>query len=187
MSLPVDLYNVACDLVTQPPPPTLREILNAYRSKGDGDREMLLALLNAKSAEQTNHTTRSALCQRLIEGQQPDPSMEGHYYPSPAATRYSPPLDERSITHPRHDRRQSRRHTSPYSRHSPQSPHRRLPSPYSSASSSDSSIPDSPISGRANMSIGSLLSSSGSDQPSGLSLKHLSEAAEERTQRRDYP
>ncbi|KAG6834766.1 hypothetical protein H0H93_007549 [Arthromyces matolae] len=35
----------------QPPPPTLREILTAYRSKGDGDRDMLLAMLNAKTAE----------------------------------------------------------------------------------------------------------------------------------------
>ncbi|EEB87084.1 hypothetical protein MPER_15722, partial [Moniliophthora perniciosa FA553] len=34
-----------------PPPPTLREILTAYRTKGDGDREMLLAMLNAKTAE----------------------------------------------------------------------------------------------------------------------------------------
>ena len=35
----------------KPPPPTLREILGAYRSRGDGDREMLMAMLHAKSAE----------------------------------------------------------------------------------------------------------------------------------------
>ena len=35
----------------QPPPPTLREILEAYKARGDGDREMLLAMLNAKSSE----------------------------------------------------------------------------------------------------------------------------------------
>lgn len=35
----------------QAPPPSLREILGAYKSKGDGDREMLIAMLNAKSAE----------------------------------------------------------------------------------------------------------------------------------------
>ena len=35
----------------QPPPPSLREILAAYRTKGDGDRDMLLAMLNAKTAE----------------------------------------------------------------------------------------------------------------------------------------
>ena len=35
----------------QPPAPSLREVLGAYRLKGDGDREMLLAILNAKAAE----------------------------------------------------------------------------------------------------------------------------------------
>ncbi|TFY57160.1 hypothetical protein EVJ58_g7191 [Rhodofomes roseus] len=35
----------------QSPPPNLREILDAYRAKGDGDRDMLIAMLNAKSAE----------------------------------------------------------------------------------------------------------------------------------------
>lgn len=37
--------------MSQPPPPTLREILEAYKARGDGDREMLLAMLNAKSSE----------------------------------------------------------------------------------------------------------------------------------------
>ena len=35
----------------QSPPPSLREILSAYRTKGDGDRDMLLAMLSAKTAE----------------------------------------------------------------------------------------------------------------------------------------
>lgn len=30
----------------------MNDILGAYRAKGDGDREMLLALLNAKTAEE---------------------------------------------------------------------------------------------------------------------------------------
>ncbi|KAF8759137.1 hypothetical protein RHS01_02704 [Rhizoctonia solani] len=37
--------------LSQSPPPTIREILGAYSAKGEGDREMLVALLNAKSAE----------------------------------------------------------------------------------------------------------------------------------------
>ena len=37
--------------VNQVPPPSLREILGAYKSRGDGDRDMLIAMLNAKSAE----------------------------------------------------------------------------------------------------------------------------------------
>lgn len=35
----------------QPAPPSLREILTAYRTRGDGDRDMLLAMLSAKTAE----------------------------------------------------------------------------------------------------------------------------------------
>ncbi|RXW16588.1 hypothetical protein EST38_g9262 [Candolleomyces aberdarensis] len=38
-------------VLDQAPPPSLREILSAYRAKGDGDRDMLLAMLNAKTAE----------------------------------------------------------------------------------------------------------------------------------------
>ncbi|THH23111.1 hypothetical protein EUX98_g8066 [Antrodiella citrinella] len=38
-------------VLDQPPPPSLREILGAYKAKGDGDREMLISMLNAKSAE----------------------------------------------------------------------------------------------------------------------------------------
>jgi hypothetical protein len=38
-------------LPLQAPPPSLRDILAAYKSRGDGDRDMLIAMLNAKSAE----------------------------------------------------------------------------------------------------------------------------------------
>ncbi|KAG8798610.1 hypothetical protein FRC17_007375, partial [Serendipita sp. 399] len=41
----------AIDAFEQAPAPSLREVLGAYRLKGDGDREMLLAVLNAKAAE----------------------------------------------------------------------------------------------------------------------------------------
>ncbi len=49
MSLPN--HPLLCVLVYYPPSPTLREILDAYKAKGDGDRDMLLAMLNAKSSE----------------------------------------------------------------------------------------------------------------------------------------
>ncbi|EDR16050.1 uncharacterized protein LACBIDRAFT_301745 [Laccaria bicolor S238N-H82] len=45
------MISSAKSILDQAPPPTLREILGAYRSKGDGDRDMLLAMLNAKAAE----------------------------------------------------------------------------------------------------------------------------------------
>ncbi|KAG5652281.1 hypothetical protein H0H81_005541 [Sphagnurus paluster] len=49
----------AFSVLEQPTPPTLREILSAYRAKGDGDRDMLLAMLNAKTAEdQPEHFPR---------------------------------------------------------------------------------------------------------------------------------
>ena len=35
----------------QPSPPSLRELLEAYSQKGNGDRELLLAMLSAKSSE----------------------------------------------------------------------------------------------------------------------------------------
>ncbi|KAF8235896.1 hypothetical protein L208DRAFT_1254752 [Tricholoma matsutake] len=38
-------------VLKQSPPPSLHEILIAYRSKADSDRDMLLAMLKAKSAE----------------------------------------------------------------------------------------------------------------------------------------
>ena len=45
------LYSGSSPTHPQPPPPSLREILTAYRTKGDGDRDMLLAMLSAKTAE----------------------------------------------------------------------------------------------------------------------------------------
>ena len=35
----------------QPLPPSVKEILLAYTAKGDGDRDVLLAILQAKTAE----------------------------------------------------------------------------------------------------------------------------------------
>lgn len=38
-------------ILQQPSPPSLRELLEAYSVKGNGDRELLLAMLSAKSSE----------------------------------------------------------------------------------------------------------------------------------------
>jgi hypothetical protein len=43
----------------QAPPPTLRDILGAYKARGDGDRDMLIAMLNAKSAEDQVRSPRN--------------------------------------------------------------------------------------------------------------------------------
>ncbi|KAF6766216.1 hypothetical protein DFP72DRAFT_865912 [Ephemerocybe angulata] len=70
MSLTDDLRHVlatAHAVLDQPPPPSLREILTAYRSKGDGDREMLLAMLNAKTAEDQRLSSVASLQRSLLE------------------------------------------------------------------------------------------------------------------------
>lgn len=56
------LIDASRSLLDQPPPPTLRDILTAYKTKGDGDRDMLLAMLNAKSAEDQVRTFLLFVC-----------------------------------------------------------------------------------------------------------------------------
>ncbi|KAF8744325.1 hypothetical protein RHS02_02025, partial [Rhizoctonia solani] len=55
--------------LSQSPPPTIREILGAYSAKGEGDREMLVALLNAKSAEDQRIAAMATLQQTVIQMQ----------------------------------------------------------------------------------------------------------------------
>jgi len=63
----------------QPPPPSLREILAAYRSRGDGDREMLLALLNAKTAEDQRLSSIVSLHRAMLEIYQSSSPPEPHH------------------------------------------------------------------------------------------------------------
>ncbi|CAE6433219.1 unnamed protein product [Rhizoctonia solani] len=55
--------------LSQTAPPSLREILSAYNSKGEGDREMLIALLNAKSAEDQRLASLATLHQTVLQMQ----------------------------------------------------------------------------------------------------------------------
>ncbi|CAE6433509.1 unnamed protein product [Rhizoctonia solani] len=55
--------------LSQAPPPSLREILTAYNSKGEGDRDMLVALLNAKSAEDQRLASLATLHQTVLQMQ----------------------------------------------------------------------------------------------------------------------
>ncbi|GJJ09457.1 hypothetical protein Clacol_003680 [Clathrus columnatus] len=79
----VQLSTSAWHVLEQPPPPTLREILNAYKSKGDGDREMLLAMLNAKSSEDQRIAAIATLHHKLLEH---PTSQETHQVSSPSYT-----------------------------------------------------------------------------------------------------
>ncbi|KAI0662550.1 hypothetical protein C8Q70DRAFT_1051178 [Cubamyces menziesii] len=54
-------------VLEQPPPPSLREILEAYKARGDGDREMLLAMLNAKSAEDQRLASIATLHRTMLD------------------------------------------------------------------------------------------------------------------------
>ncbi|KAF9474308.1 hypothetical protein BDN70DRAFT_936768 [Pholiota conissans] len=81
------LISSAHAALEQPPPPSLREILTAYRTKGDGDRDMLLAMLNAKTAEDQRLTSATSLHRTLLEIYQysPPPVSENHLYSSRSA------------------------------------------------------------------------------------------------------
>ncbi|KAJ3490515.1 hypothetical protein NLI96_g1394 [Meripilus lineatus] len=105
---------------SQPPPPSLREILGAYRAKGDGDRDMLLAMLNAKSAEDQRLASVASLHRTMLEMYRSPVSalaphsQDAHQYsqqqqfPSPPTTSYhhSPPLQSHthSVSYPQANR-----------------------------------------------------------------------------------
>lgn len=165
------LLNSSWNLIEQSPPPSLREILGAYKAKGDGDRDMLLAMLNAKSAEDQRLAAVASLHRTLLDLSSlhhatPSASSQPLFPPSSynRNSRYTPyPAD---LHVPRHPPRDSQYHSQPLakrrrSRSPPShidarpSSHDFPPSPYSSSRSGSEEY--SPRS-RASMAIGSLLS-----------------------------
>ncbi|KAK7064522.1 hypothetical protein R3P38DRAFT_3339788 [Favolaschia claudopus] len=84
----------ASSILDQPPPPTLRDILGAYKANGDGDRDMLLAMLNAKAAEDQRLASIAALHRSMLEVYQTQPlEMNGsHHHHYPPKYTPSPPL-----------------------------------------------------------------------------------------------
>ncbi|KAJ7139783.1 hypothetical protein C8R44DRAFT_312998 [Mycena epipterygia] len=85
----------ASSVLDQAPPPSLRDILGAYKANGDGDRDMLLAMLNAKTAEDQRLASMAALHRTMLEVYQSPPlHLNGsHHYSTPKFTQ-SPPLRE---------------------------------------------------------------------------------------------
>ncbi|KAF7789217.1 hypothetical protein EIP86_000158 [Pleurotus ostreatoroseus] len=163
----------------QRPPPTMNDILGAYRAKGDGDREMLLALLNAKTAEENRVAAITALHRTLLDlyngpGVSPAESAprvrteSQCAFPSPPSSSYhqSPLVDTQG---PRPRRRKSSSPSAyssedslspqPRKRHrsrSPLSRDRRVRVSYEHAPSLESSFPPSPYSSASSQSsIGS--------------------------------
>ncbi|KAG1716355.1 hypothetical protein ID866_839 [Astraeus odoratus] len=161
-------------VLEQTPPPTLREILAAYKAKGDGDRDTLLAMLNAKTAEDQRLAAVASLHRTLLELSAfdpkhtlssqplPAPSYFDHnprYSPYPSTTRHHPlARDSHHQAQPASKRRRSSRSPSSHPETRPSYPpsHDFPPSPYSSSRSASEEY--SPRS-RASMAIGSLLSS----------------------------
>lgn len=161
------------NIIEQSPPPSLRDILGAYKAKGDGDRDMLLAMLNAKSAEDQrlaavaslhrtlldlsslDHTAPSNSSQSLLPPSSYDRSSRYAPYPTDIHVSRYPPRDSQYRLQPSAKRRRSSRSPPSHSDARP-SPRDFPPSPYSSSRSGSEEY--SPRS-RASMAIGSLLSS----------------------------
>ncbi|KAI0067744.1 hypothetical protein BV25DRAFT_1819163 [Artomyces pyxidatus] len=170
-------------VLDQPPPPSLREILGAYRTRGDGDREMLMAMLNAKSAEDQRIASVASLHRSMLEYYQAPPPRQpsayespyptvldapmqynGGYYPPPTTSHHPPSRsphhskDARQSNSPRKRPRTSESPSTSYNTiptsHVPSSPPNAPSSPYSSTRSD--SAGRSPRS-RDAMAIGSLL------------------------------
>ncbi|KAH7104110.1 hypothetical protein BKA62DRAFT_635102, partial [Auriculariales sp. MPI-PUGE-AT-0066] len=61
------ILNSTWTSLQQPTTPSLREVLGAYNAKGTGDRDMLLALLNAKSAEDNRIAATTTLQNTMLQ------------------------------------------------------------------------------------------------------------------------
>ncbi|KAG8919611.1 hypothetical protein FRC03_008331 [Tulasnella sp. 419] len=64
-----NIWDSSWKACTQATPPSLSEILGAYAQKGDGDREMLLGILNAKSSEDQRIAALANLHQTILQMQ----------------------------------------------------------------------------------------------------------------------
>ncbi|KAF7306629.1 hypothetical protein MIND_00454300 [Mycena indigotica] len=183
---PLGHFSLKKPLLTssKPPAPTLRDVLGAYKANGDGDREVLLAVLKAKTSEDNRQAALATLYDSMLQLHRvpvhnpyptpaythspPEPSHPYRHYrnvsslsrsPPPVHTR--PPISQARSISPRAEHRRKRARNS----HSPgsEAPAELPPSPYSSSA-------DSPRS-RGSMAIGSLLTvepttdSSGEERP----------------------
>ncbi|CAE6418883.1 hypothetical protein ACGC1H_006160 [Rhizoctonia solani] len=93
--------------LSQPPPPTLREILSAYAAQGRGDREMLIALLKAKAAEDQKITSIAQLQQQVLRVQMTAFGAQAQQNQSDSTTNPAPTktADTKSVDSSRDGRR----------------------------------------------------------------------------------
>ncbi|KAG8965624.1 hypothetical protein FRC00_010177 [Tulasnella sp. 408] len=135
-----NIWDSAWNACTQTPPPNLTEILAAYAQKGDGDREMLLGILKAKSAEDQRIAAVATLHQTILQLQAaalaapalaaagavgaaagvPPALTNGLSTPTPTPPVHSPPPP---VQHMHHHHRSSREYPPPHHQASrPESP-----------------------------------------------------------------
>jgi hypothetical protein len=127
----------------QPPPPTLREILSAYALQGREDREMLIALLNAKAAEDQRVTSVATLQQQVVQMQMTVLSAQIHQTllqpTAPAAIQDGDVQDMKQedgrVARSDREERRSPVSPSPPKRHRSRTPARMRTHPYSHARS----------------------------------------------------
>jgi hypothetical protein len=166
MNVPSSILTSAVNQFNQSPPPTLREILTAYKERGDGDKAMLMALLQAKTAEDERIASMASLHRTVLDAyyrypapgpssyrEQPSYSPHPHSYSSIA---HAPPSPPHSYSSYSYARKRSRYTDSPsHSRSRSRSPVPRRDGTQSRCYSSKYSPRT-----QASMAIDSLLSSS---------------------------
>ncbi|KAE9410739.1 hypothetical protein BT96DRAFT_870483 [Gymnopus androsaceus JB14] len=147
-----EILREALRTLDQPPPPTLHDILQAYRTKGDGDRELLLAMLNAKRSEDSRLAESYGLHRSILDTiNQEQSSVYPHHHRLPALTS--------ALHHPSGESYPNKRRShSPPHRFSPYT--RSPPTPPSSDSSDPSFSPKSNSVPIASMLCGSKRASS---------------------------
>ncbi|KAG9014852.1 hypothetical protein FRB94_009010 [Tulasnella sp. JGI-2019a] len=149
-----NIWDSAWATINQAPPPTLTDVLGAYAQKGENDREMLLRILQAKSAEDERIASVASLHRTILELQAASVNVQNNAralatagYATPSIT---PPMHSPPLPHPSHHQHPSQRHsrhpsmsgiTSTYGHGgSPPSHHE----PYPNGSSSSASYPSLP-------------------------------------------
>ncbi|KAJ7655159.1 hypothetical protein DFH06DRAFT_1269811 [Mycena polygramma] len=176
------IVSSASSVLDQPPPPSLRDILGAYKANGDGDRDMLLAMLNAKTAEDQRLASIAALHRTMLEVYQSPPvhlngshHYQTHKYTSPPLRETRPVRNVYAVSSGSRSPPYTRAPTHPMRASSPKSEHRRKrarssrsPPPHNSSQRRESlhdphsELPPSPYSSSGSDSAGHSPRSKGS-------------------------
>ncbi|KAG8858713.1 hypothetical protein FRB96_004850 [Tulasnella sp. 330] len=163
-----NIWDSAWATINQVPPPGLTDVLGAYAQKGENDREMLLRILQAKSAEDERIASVASLQRTILELQSAAIQQgaralatAGYATPSTTPPSHSPPLPHQHAAqhhaHHSHHRHHSR-HPSITASYgpggSPPTRHEAYPNAASSSASSSSYPTLPPIASMGPMTYG---------------------------------